>query len=210
MNLERLKEAEAEFFRAYPEGFEDPALAAIGKRHPVARLSAFAREAFPKSAFIRPGAALNDAVRLIGRSSMVSMFEKPKFRDFCAGLAPDERDLLGDAIRKMLHGRGGSPRAGFETMVDMLLGEKLAKWSLVSALPYYFHPRREVFMKPNTVKGIVATFELNVPPYQACPFWEFYSAYREEFIAMREAADPALSPSNAAFSGFLMMSMRGL
>ena len=97
MNLERLQEAEAEFFRAYPGGFDDPGLAAIGKRHPVARLSAFARDAFPKSAFIRPGAVLNDAVRIIGRSSMVSMFEKPKFRDFCAGLAPDERDRLGDA-----------------------------------------------------------------------------------------------------------------
>ncbi len=207
MNLERLHEAEAAFFGRYPGGFADPELQAVRKRHNVDRLSELARESFPKQRFVRPGAVLDDAVRIIGRSSMVSMFEKPKFRDFVAGLDADVRDALGTALKQMLHGRGGSPRRGFETMVDLLLEARLAKWSLVSAIPYYFHPQRELFMQPNTVKGIVATFELDVPPYRACPYWDFYAAYREQILAMREQVSPELAPNNAAFSGFLMMSL---
>lgn len=207
MNLDRLHDAEAAFFGRYPGGFADPDLIAVRKRHNVDRLSALARESFPKQRFVRPGAVLDDAVRIIGRSSMVSMFEKPKFRDFVAGMDPDARDALGTALKQMLHGRGGSPRKGFEAMVERLVDAKLAKWSLVSAIPYYFHPLREVFMKPNTVKGVIATFELDVPPYDARPYWDFYAAYREQILAMRAQVSPELAPNNAAFCGFLMMSL---
>ena len=207
MNLDRLHDAEAAFFGRYPGGFADPDLVAVRKRHNVDRLSALARECFPKQRFARPGAVVDDVVRIIGRSSMVSMFEKPKFRDFVAGLDPDDRDRLGSAVKQLLHGRGGSPRKGFEAMVELLLDAKLAKWSLVSAVPYYYHPQREIFMKPNTVKGIVATFGLDVPPYRACPYWEFYAAYREQMLALRAEVSPELAPNNAAFSGFLMMSL---
>lgn len=207
MNLDRLHDAEAAFFGRYPGGFADPDLIAVRKRHNVDRLSELARECFPKQRFTRPGAVVDDVVRIIGRSSMVSMFEKPKFRDFVAGLGPDDRDRLGAAVKRMLHGTGGSPRKGFEDLVELLLEAKLAKWSLVSAIPYYFHPQREIFMKPNTVKGIVATFELDVPPYRACPYRDFYEAYREQMLAMRAEVSPELAPNNAAFSGFLMMSL---
>lgn len=207
MNLDRLHDAEAAFFGRYPGGFQDPELVAVRKRHNVDRLSDLARECFPKSRFVRPGAVLDDVVRVVGRSSMVSMFEKPKFRDFVAGLDADDRDRLGAALKQRLHGRGGSPRKGFEAMVDLLLEARLAKWSLISAIPYYFHPQREVFMKPTTVKGVVSTFELDVPPYRACPYWEFYAAYREQILAMRAQVSPELAPNNAAFCGFLMMSL---
>jgi hypothetical protein len=95
-------------------------------------------------------------------------------------------------------------------MVDLLLGEKLAKWSLVTAVPYYVHPDREVFVKPTTAKGVIATFELDVPPYRPCPSWDFYRAYREQILAMRALVHPDLAPNNAAFSGFLMMTMKGV
>lgn len=208
MNLERLRAAEADFLGRYPMGFGDPALVEIGKRHNVAKLSALAQERFTKDAFKRRGAVLDDMVRVIGRSSMVSMFEKPKFRDFVAGLDQDGRDRLADALKRMLHGRGSSPEQGFETFVDLLLGEKLAKWSLVTAVPYYMHPDREVFVKPTTAKGVIAAFELDVPTYRPCPSWDFYRAYREQILAMRDLVHPDLAPNNAAFSGFLMMTMK--
>lgn len=208
MNIERLRAAEADFLGRYPMGFSDPALAEIGKRHNVAKLSAMAQQCFSKGAFTRQGAVLDDMVRVIGRSSMVSMFEKPKFRDFVGGLDQDQRDTLVDALKRMLYGKGSSPEQGFETMVDLLLGEKLAKWSLVTAVPYYVHPDREVFVKPTTAKGVIAAFELDVPPYRPCPSWDFYRAYREQILAMRALVHPDLAPSNAAFSGFLMMTMK--
>lgn len=210
MNIDRLRAAESDFLQRYPQGFGDPGLARIGKRHNVERLSKLARECFAKPAFGRPGVVVDDMVRIVGRSSMVSMFEKPKFRRFVEGLDRDERALLADALRRLLHGRGGSPRRGFETIVDLLLGAKLAKWSLVTAVPYYVHPDREVFVKPTTARGIIAAFELDVPPYRACPSWDFYTAFRARMLDMRALVRPELAPNNAAFSGFLMMTMRGL
>ena len=207
MDLERLRQAEGDFLARYPLGFDDPGMAAISKKHNVVKLSEQARDAFGKGAFTRPGAVVDDMVRIISRSSMVSMFEKPKFRDFAAGLDADDRDRLGAALKQWLHGRGGSPAKGFETMVDLLGSEKLAKWSLVTAIPYYFHPDREVFVKPTTAKGVIATFGLDVPAYNARPSWTFYEAYRAQILAMRDLVDASLKPNNAAFCGFLMSTM---
>ncbi|HSG88802.1 MAG TPA: hypothetical protein VLA56_06295 [Pseudomonadales bacterium] len=208
MNIDRLRLAESEFLHEFPLAFEDPGLAEIGRRHRVERLSELAQARFTKAAFKAPGTVLDDAVRVVGRSSMVSMFEKPRFRDFVAGLDRDARAAFAAALKQLLHGTGGSPRRGFETLVDLLLGEKLAKWSLVTAIPYYVHPVRELFVKPTTAKGIIAAFELEVPPYRPCPDWDFYRAYRQEILAMRALVRPQLAPNNAAFCGFLMMTMK--
>lgn len=89
----------------------------------------------------------------------------------------------------------------------MLGAEKLAKWSLVTAIPYYYHPDREVFVKPTTAKGVIATFGLAVPPYNARPSWAFYEAYRAQILAMRDLVDASLKPNNAAFCGFLRSTM---
>ena len=46
-------------------------------------------------------------------------------------------------------------KQGFERLVDML-----AVWPVglvVSAAPFYYAPTREVFVKPNTVKGMAST-----------------------------------------------------
>jgi hypothetical protein len=210
VNVDRLHAAEADFLGLYPEGFRDPGLAAIGRRHNVDKLTAQAQEAFRKPAFARTANVIDDLVRIVGRSSMVSMFEKPKFRDAVAGMDSDERAALADALKRMLHGTGASPRRGFETMVDLLLPARLAKWSLVTCVPYYVHPDAEVFVKPTTAKGVIDFFELDVPPYRPVPYWAFYTAYREKILEMKGLVRPELAPNNAAFSGFLMMTMKGL
>lgn len=46
MNLQKLIEAEANFFTFYPKGFEDEALLPIIKRHNTAKVSESAREMF--------------------------------------------------------------------------------------------------------------------------------------------------------------------
>jgi hypothetical protein len=202
VNVDRLHAAEADFLGLYPEGFADPGLARIGKRHNVAKLTEQAQAAFRKPAFARTANVIDDLVRIVGRSSMVSMFEKPKFRDAVAGMDADERAALADALKRMLHGTGASPRRGFETMVDLLL--------LVTCVPYYVHPDAEVFVKPTTAKGVIDFFELDVPPYRPVPYWAFYAAYREKILEMKALVRPELAPNNAAFSGFLMMTMKGL
>jgi hypothetical protein len=70
----------------------------------------------------------------------------------------------------------------------------------------YFHPQRDVLVKPTTVKGIIDYFELNDLQYKPAPTWAFYDAYRSTIHEMKSKVHPSLSPSNAAFSWFLLLS----
>jgi hypothetical protein len=92
-------------------------------------------------------------------------------------------------------------------MLDLLKTGKLAKWSLLTVCQTYFHPQRDVFIKPTTVKGVIEYFELENLQYRPTPFWAFYEAYRSIFHEMKSKVDKSLSPTNPAFSGFLFMSV---
>jgi len=132
------------------------------------------------------------------------MFEKPKFRDFIQSLNDSDKSFLVDALDNLLHGK---QQVGFEAMVDLLKTAKLAKWSLVSIIPAYYQPTTEVFVKPTTAKNVIRFFEVEQLIYKPTPTWAFYQAYRDLINQMKRQCDKSLSPSNAAFSGFLMMSM---
>jgi len=204
MNIEKLKQAEAEFFRRHPEGFDDPSLADVMKRHSKAKLTEFAQQHFGLECGSHVEQTIEHMVKTVSRSSMVSMFEKPKFRDFCARLDRAQKGYLVDSLIEYLH---GDQQAGFEAMVDLLKTEKLAKWSLITIIPNYYHPRKEVFVKPTTAKGVIAHFEVPKLVYKAQPTWEFYKGYRSLINRTKKKVDKRLAPSNAAFSGFLMMSL---
>ena len=92
-------------------------------------------------------------------------------------------------------------------MVEILKTGKLAKWSLVTILPNYYHPDEEVFVKPTTAKGIIAHFELENLEYKPTPTWAFYQRYKNTILKMKTNIDESLAPNNAAFCGFLMMSL---
>ena len=131
--------------------------------------------------------------------------EKPRFRDFVASLNSQEKEHLAFAFEKRLHGR--ARRAGFEEIQGMLAYYKIAKWPLVSAVPYYFAPKREAFVKPTTAKGIIAFLEVEDLQYKPTPTWEFYRGYLKVLDQVKKEVHPSLSPSYAALSGFLMVSM---
>ncbi len=90
----------------------------------------------------------------------------------------------------------------------MLAPYKLAKWSLVSAVPYYFAPRKEGFVKPTTAKGIIAFLEVEGLHYKPTPSWDFYRGYVQLLDEVQKEVHPSLAASYAALSGFLMMSMQ--
>ncbi|MEH6593052.1 MAG: hypothetical protein V7746_22470 [Halioglobus sp.] len=205
MNIHKLKMAEAAFLAQYPEGFADPGLALIRKKHNVDKLTEFAQANLTRSHFNRPEHIAETLVKIISRSSMVSMFEKPRFRDFVATLNSHEKEHLAFAFEKRLHGR--AKRAGFEEVKEMLAYHKIAKWPLVSAIPYYFSPKKEAFVKPTTAKGIIAFLEVEDVQYKPMPSWEFYRAYLKVLDQVKKEVHPSLSPSYAALSGFLMVSM---
>lgn len=204
MNLEKLQIAQQDFFLAYPEGFSDPKMQAIGKKHKMPQMIEFAQEQFSEEKFVQPDKILEHWVKLVSRSSMVSLFEKPKFRDFVKSLSQSEKETLTQGLSQFLH---GDQATGFKQQIALMKQYKLAKWSLFSILPAYYAPDTEVFVKPTTVKGIIKHFELAELEYKPTPSWEFYKMYRERIQTMKSFVPDELSPNTAAFSGFLMMSL---
>ena len=204
MNLKRLKQAEAEFLARYPGGFNHPDMITIGKKHNVGKMTEQAKELLSKKSFQKTGPVLDSLIKIVSRSSMVSMFEKPKFRDYVNGLDRDEREALAMGFQLLLHGK---QQRGFDIIIDILARGKLAKWSLATICPTYMKPLDEVFVKPTTAKNVIKYLELENLDYKPRPSWAFYEEFRRQILAMKEKVDPSISPSNAAFTGFLMMSL---
>lgn len=203
MNLEKLRDAEALFLLRYPDGFASDEMQSVRKKHNVDKLSEFASSALAKKSFAVQSAVLDSVVKIVTRSSMVSMFEKPKFRDYVNGLGRDDREYLAAAYKKLLH---GNQQNGFNQLLDVLSDGKLAKWSLMTIVMHHYRPQVDVFVKPTTTKNVIRQFELEDLIYKPRPTWEFYVGYRKAIDEMKALLSPSLSPNNAAFTGFLMMS----
>jgi len=204
MNEEKLKQAESNFLAQYPEGFNDPGMHEIRKRHNMDKMIEFAQQNFSPDCYSHVEQTAANMVKAVSRSSMVSMFEKPKFRDFVARLDANQKAYMVDSLIEFLH---GDQQVGFEALVDLLRTEKLAKWSLLTIIPAYYAPNKEVFVKPTTAKGIIAHFDVPKLVYKPQPTWAFYKGYRTIINRYKKRVDKRLTGSNAAFSGFLMMSL---
>lgn len=205
MKLSKLKEAENIFLQRYPGGFNNPEIIAIrNRKHKPDQMIALARESFAKVNFGIPDLIVKSMEKVIRHSSIVSVFEKLRFSDFVHELASGERKVLSSGLQELLHGR---EQTGFEMLLDVLKGGKVAKWTLMTVCQTYFHPQRDVFIKPTTVKGVIEYFELENLHYHPIPSWAFYEAYRSAFLEMKSKVDPSLAPTNPAFSGFLLMSI---
>jgi hypothetical protein len=206
MNEKKLRQAEKDFFERYPGGFAHPEMIAIRKHHKLDRMVELAQESFAERNFMHPDLIVDNMVRIITRSSIISMFEKPRFRDFARSLSPLERQDLVRGMEELLH---GNEQTGFEIMLDILRTWKLAKWPLMTFCQAYYLPQVEVFIKPTITKGIIETFELDNLQYKPSPTWDFYKRYRAAINEMKTKVDPSLSPYNIAFTGFLMRSIQG-
>ena len=207
MNLRKLREAEALFMQRYPGGFANEELQkVVARRHNVGKLSEYAASALARKSFSKPGPLLDDIVKIVSRSSMISRFEKPRFRDYVNGLAADDREFLVAGYKRLLHGAQGTRERGFNDVLDVLADGQLAKWSLMTIYMHHLRPQRDVFVKPTTTKNVIRQFELTDLEYRPRPSWSFYTRYRDVIDEMKTHVAPGLAPNNAAFTGFLMMS----
>ena len=204
MNLERLYTAQTVFLDRYPGGFAHPDMVEIGKKHRVDKIVEQTQSLLAKPVFKSQAQALENIVKTVTRSSMVSMFEKPKFRDYVNGLSRDDRGSLSEGFRKMLH---ANQEKGFNEVLDILSEGKLAKWSLMTICSLYMHPEVDVFVKPTTTKRVINYLELEDVVYKPRPSWEFYAQYRDIINDLKGKVDPSLGPNNAAFTGFLMVTL---
>lgn len=201
MNIQKLKRAEDDFLLMFPSGFSDPALVEEAKKHHIDLRRKQATEYFSEEAFAFPHIVVENIVKLISRSSLVSRFEKPRFKHLINSLTDSEREDYAFALYEQLH---GNQEKGFETIVTILQREKMAKCSLVTVIPYYYRPSQEVFVKPTTVKAILASYELDNIQYRPLPSYAFYQAFRTQIFTMKQQISPSIGEDSAAFTWFLM------
>ena len=146
----------------------------------------------------------NDIIKVVGKSSMVSVFEKMKFRDLAKELDDTDKHFLLESIYELLH---GNEELGFNMMISLLEPYKLAKWPILTVWRAYWNIEYDVFIKPTTVKKIIKYLELENIEYSPKATYEFYKKYRTSLNELKAYVDPSLKPNNPAFSGFLMMTI---
>ncbi|MCB1143259.1 MAG: hypothetical protein H7A24_12275 [Leptospiraceae bacterium] len=204
MNYSKLKTLEKNFLSRYPKGFAEPEFKVILKKHNPDKLIEMTAEAFQKEKFKKPDDIILSMTKIISRSSVVSVFEKPKFKDYALSLSTKDKKILANGLHDFLY---GDPRAGFEAMTHVLTPGKIAKWPILTTIPVFFKPKEEVFVKPTTAKSILEFFEVKDLIYKPTPTYEFYKGYKDLIMNMIQKTNKSLSPINVAFTGFLMMSL---
>lgn len=205
MKLDKLEHLEKEFFQEYPDGFDSPEMIEIGKKHKMGKMKEFVNENFSKEKFDNTDAVFESFVKLISKSSLVSVFEKTKFRNESKIMTGNEREELVSGIYEFLY---GDQETGFNRQVSVLAKYKMAKWPILTVLGQYMHPEYEVLIKPTTVKGIMKYFEVEAFKYTPKANYEFYDDYRKLINEIKAKAGEHLQIENAAFCGFLMMSIK--
>lgn len=201
MNTQKLKRAEDDFLLMFPSGFSDPSLVELAKKHYADLRKEQAAEYFSEEAFAVPHIVVENIVKLISRSSLVSRFEKPRFKHLINNLTDSEREDYAFALYEQLH---GNQEKGFETIITILQREKMAKWPLLTIIPYYYRPSQEIFVKPTTVKAILASYEFDNIQYRPLPSYAFYQAFKTQILAMKQQVSPSIGEDSAAFTWFLM------
>lgn len=200
MNIKKLKDYEAEFLEQYPMGFDDTNFFPTMKSFNPLKLEEFAKEAMKKENFQKPSLVVDGFFKVIQKSVFVSLFDKLKLKDVINSLNSYEKDMLSIEIYELLY---GNKKEGFEGLVEFLAEYKLAKWTIISVVPYSLKRDDEYFIKPTTTKKIIKTFELEDLIYKPKPSFEFYEKYTKALDKMKASVDKSLSPDNVGFTAFL-------
>jgi len=204
MNINKLKDIESEFLESYPEGFEDANFFPTMKKFKPEKHTEFAKEVLAKEKFSNPVQVIDGFFKTVQKSMMVSLFDKLKLKDMITTLNSYEKDMLSIELYEFLY---GNKKEGFEGLVEFLGEHQLAKWTIISVVPYTLNREKEYFIKPTTTKNIIKYFELENLEYKPRPNFFFYETYTKTLDKMKENVDKSLRGDNAAFTGFLRVGM---
>lgn len=204
MNINKLKDVESEFLEIYPEGFEDANFFPTMKKFKPEKHTEFAKEVLAKEKFSNPAQVIDGFFKTVQKSMMVSLFDKLKLKDMITTLNSYEKDMLSIELYEFLY---GNKKEGFEGLVEFLAEYQLAKWTIISVIPYTLNREKEYFIKPTTTKNIIKYFELENLEYKPRPSFFFYETYTKTLDKMKKNIDKSLRGDNAAFTGFLRVGM---
>lgn len=204
MMYDKLKYCERKFLLEHPQGFESDSLKAANMKHNFDKMVVFTQEKLEKSKFSDVDEIINSIYEIVSKSSLVSRFEKPKFKEFISSVTNIEKELLVRGYEMLLY---ENEENGFNQILDIYESYNIAKWPIMTIVQACFKPDENVFIKPTTVKNIIKYFEIGKIQYNSKPTYEFYNSFRNIINEMKTNVDQSLWPSNAAFTGFLMMTM---
>ena len=204
MNLQLLQEIESEFLHRYPKGFHDEHFFPTMKKFKPEKLEELAKEVLKKENFSNPNQLIEDFYKVIQKSVMVSLFDKLKLKDALSSLNSYEKDMLCIEIYELLY---GDTKEGFEGLVEFLSQYKLAKWTIVSIVPYSINRQSHYFIKPTTTKMIIKYFNQTNLIYKPKPSYEFYELYTTFLNTLKKNTDKSLCFDNAAFTGYLKIAI---
>lgn len=204
MNINKLKILESKFFAIYPGGFENEVLRKISKKHNFVKISDYVKEVCSKESLKKGVEAIDGIMKVVSKSSMVSVFEKMRFRDLVKEFDLTEKALVVGAVYDLLH---GDEEEGFTDLYNLLAPYKLAKWPILTVFRAYYYSSTDLLIKPTTVKKILKYLEITDIEYSPKASYSFYDKYRSHINHLKLKVDSRLSPSNAAFSGFMMISI---
>lgn len=204
MNIEKLKRVESDFLLHYPKGFESDELINVKKKHNLYKISNYLKNVCSKDNMKLGLSVYDDIMKVISRSSMVSIYEKMDFRDLVKELDDIDKLFLLDSIYELIH---GDEELGFKMMISLLEPYKLAKWPILTVWRAYWNLEYDVVIKPTTVKKIIKYLELENIKYTPKANYEFYNKYRKYINEIKNNVIPSLRPNNLTFTGFLMMTI---
>ncbi len=202
MNIDKLKKLESDFLLHYPQGFESEEMINTKKKHNLLKISNYLKKVCSKDNMKLGLSVYDDIMKVISRSSMVSIYEKMDFRDLVKELDDIEKHFLLDSIYELIH---GDEELGFNMMISLLEPYKLAKWPILTVWRAYWNLDYDVVVKPTTVKKIIKHLELENVKYTPKANYEFYNSYRIHINKAKNHVIPSLRPNNLTFTGFLMM-----
>lgn len=204
MNITKLKDLEAEFLYRYPKGFKDESFFPTIKKFNPEKLEEFAKKALKKENFSNPNVVVEGFFKTIQKSVMVSLFDKLKLKDALLTLNSYEKDMLSIELYELLY---GNKKNGFEGLVEFLAQYNLAKWTIISVIPYCINRHSEYFIKPTTTKMVIKYFELKELIYKPKPSFEFYENYTKALDEMKSNLHESLTFDNVAYTSFLKIAM---
>ena len=79
MNVNKLIRLESDFLLHYPQGFNSKEMIEIRKKHNLNKVSSYLKKVCSKENLKLGLSVYDDVIKVVSRSSMVSVFEKMKF-----------------------------------------------------------------------------------------------------------------------------------
>lgn len=203
MNIEKLKKLETEFLERHPDGFKSKEFIKTMKKHNVDKHTEYINENLTEDNLSKGHLVFKDVAKVVLSSSLVSVFEKVRFRDFAADLTTAEKTRFVKGVSELLYGH---EKSGFYMVYTLLKEHRLAKWPIITVFRVYAYPKKDVLMKPTVVKKVIAHLNLDLK-YESDPSYTLYRKYRTAINKMKKEVALSLRPNNLAFTGFLMLSI---